>query len=139
MRDRTVMRLLKKTYPTIYDDLTQKAALTDLCQIETLLDKFCAAKNIQRSDVYKNRDQSRMLFITIITKAYDPMFFIDEDKQLMKELRRTLAAALFCHDTQISHILSTVKTYLKVYRWFREDTAKFYAIIINNTTNESCN
>jgi hypothetical protein len=137
MSESTLKRLLRKNYPTIYDELTQKPEIEDLSLTDKLLELFCQVKQIARDDVIKNRQQSRMLFITIAVKAYDPLFFVDGDKTLVRGLREKLANTLYCHETQISHTLSTVRTYLKVYKWFRNDVAYIYGKTVNVLNDES--
>lgn len=127
-----MMRLLRKNYPIIFDELTQQPALTDLQRIGDLLTKFCEVKGINCADVIKNKDQSRMIFIAVVAKAYDPMFFVDEDKFIMYKLPVTLSEKLLVSRSQISHILSTVRTYLKVYKPFREEVSQIYALIIHS-------
>lgn len=137
MSERSVLRLLKKNYPAIYDELSQKPVLTYQEQIGALVKLFIQVKNISFEDLIKNRDQARMLFITIVVKAYDPVFFIDQDKTLMRGLREKLASVLFCHETQISHTLSTVRTYLRVYKDFREQVGYIYGKTVNVLKDES--
>ena len=140
MCERSVLRLLRKTYPSIYEELTRRPSLLDLDRIDDLLDEFCRVKGFERSDVYKNREQSRMVFITIAVKAYDPMFFVDQDKALMRQgLREKLSETLYCHKTQISHTLSTVRTYLRVYKSFREEVDYIYSKTVNQIIDESKN
>lgn len=131
MSDRSVLRLLQQKYPLIYDELTQQPAMTDIGLVGDLLHLFCQVKKTTISEVVKNKDQSRMLFITIAVKAFDPMFFVDTRKNLTRGLREKLSYALMCHETQISHTLSTVRTYLKVYKDFREEVAYIYGKTVN--------
>lgn len=134
MSIRSALRLLQKNYPTIYNELNQKPSLTNLDNINQLLNLFCNLKGLTFEEVIKNRDQSRILFITIIVKCYDPIFFIDEEKVLKRHLREELSNVLFCHETQISHILSTARTYLKVYKQFREEVDWICEKLINEVT-----
>lgn len=136
MSESTLRRLLRTNYPTIYDELTQKPELVDQQRVDTLFALFCQAKQLSRDDVYKNRHQSRMLFITVAVKAYDPLFFVDSQKTLTRGLREKLAKTLYCHETQISHTLSTVRTYLKVYKGFREEVSYIYGKTVNVLKNE---
>lgn len=136
MSERSVLRLLKKNYPAIYDELSQKPVLTDQEQIDSLVGLFLGAKSITLEDLIKNRDQTRMLFITIVVKAFDPVFFIDQDKSLQRGLREKLASVLCCHETQISHTLSTVRTYLRVYKNFREEVGYIYGKTVNPLKDE---
>lgn len=131
MSESTLRRLLRTNYPTIYDELTQRPELLDQQQVDSLFTLFCQAKQLSRDDVYKNRNQSRMLFITVAVKAYDPLFFVDGQKTLIRGLREKLSRTLYCHETQISHTLSTVRTYLKVYKGFREEVFYIYGKTVN--------
>ncbi|MDX9847453.1 MAG: hypothetical protein RBT74_10775 [Tenuifilaceae bacterium] len=139
MSERSVLRLLKKNYPAIYDELSQKPVLDDLERVGDLVRLFLQVKSIPLEDLVKNRDQSRMQFITVVVKAYDPVFFIDQDKTLVRGLREKLASVLYCHETQISHTLSTVRTYLRVYKHFREEVGYIYGKTVNVLKDESAN
>jgi hypothetical protein len=137
MSERSVLRLLKKNYPAIYDELSQKPVLTELNLVDQLVSLFLRVKGITLEDLVKNRDQSRMLCITVVVKAFDPVFFIDQDKNLMRGLREKLSSVLLCHETQISHTLSTVRTYIKVYKHFREEVTYIYGKTVNVLKDES--
>ncbi len=136
MSESTLRRLLRTNYPAIYDELTQKPELVDQQRVDSLFTLFCQAKQLGRDDVFKNRHQSRMLFITVAVKAYDPLFFVDSQKTLIRGLREKLGKTLYCHETQISHTLSTVRTYLKVYKGFREEVSYIYGKTVNVLKNE---
>lgn len=139
MCERSVLRLLRTKYPSIYNELTQRPALSDLRQVDRLLRLFCKVKGLEITDVVKNAGQSRMLFITVAVKVFDPIFFVDNNKTLMRGLREKLASCLLCHETQISHTLSTVRTYLRVYRLFREEVTYLYGEITKRIADEGQN
>ena len=136
MNEKTVVRLLRKNYPTIFDELTQRPELVDMKQVERMFRLFCQVKEVPADHVIKNRQQSRLLFITVVVKAYDPLFFVDHDKTLIRGLRERLANVLKCHETQISHTLATVRTYLKVYKSFRSDVVYIYNGLMKAITDE---
>lgn len=131
---KTVCRLLSKKYPSIFEELAQKPILNDLSMVEPLLGRFCLLKGLTKDQVIKNVGQSRMLFIALATKIFDPLFFVDTEKTLLRGLRNNLASLLYVHETQISHTLTTVRTYLRSYPSFKKDVDYLYATIVKEYT-----
>ena len=134
---KSVVRLLQKKYPSIFEELTQEPVVADLTMAEPLLGRFCLLKGLSKAQVVKNKDQSRMLFIALATKTFDPLFFVDTEKTLLRGLRDTLAAILFIHETQISHTLTTVRTYLRAYPDFRKEVDYLYATIVKEFSHDN--
>lgn len=136
MSERSVLRLLKKNYPAIYDELSQKPVLMDQRDIIVLFNKFLNLKGITLDEVVKNRGNSRMVFIAVIIRAFDPQFLVDEDKPMGKGLRKNLSKLFRCQGPLISYISASVRTYLQVYRPFKEEVAYIYKKIVRDDESE---
>jgi hypothetical protein len=137
MSERSVLRLLKKNYPAIYDELSQKPMLSDQQNISILFSRFIEMKGLTLDDTLKNKGNSRMVFIAVVIKAFDPQFIVDEDKPLGKGLRKNLSELFRCQGPLISYISASVRTYLQVYKPFKEEVAYIYEKIVQDYESES--
>lgn len=127
---KTVYRLLRKKYPSIFDELAQQPILFDQDMIEPLLGRFCLLKGLTNQEFIANKANCRLLFLAVATRVFDPMFFVDEDKSLVVGLRDRLAAMSNTQGSQISHNLKTVRTYIRAYPSFRKEVDYLYATIV---------
>lgn len=134
---KSVYRILQNRYPSIAGEITQDPVETDLREIKNLLKLYTELKGYSLSDVYKNREQSRMVFVALIIRIYDPLFYVDEEKRLKHGLRPELTRQLRCHETWISHLLQTVRTYMRAYPAFRKEVDYLYSRVIDHYYGEN--
>lgn len=71
---------------------------------------------------------SRLEFVAIIVKFADPES-LTTTKKLRPGIRSELAELFHCDNSQISHILRTAKSYLKIYVDFRERIDYLYMVM----------
>ena len=127
---KTVYRLLRKKYPSIFEELAQQPILFDQSMVEPLLGRFLVVKGITAKEFTSNKSNCRLLFIAVATKIFDPLLFVDEEKKMLGGLRDRLAEVANTDGSQISHNLKTVRTYLRAYPSFRKEVDYIYATIV---------
>lgn len=135
---KSVVRLLKKKYPSIYEELALEPVLNDLTMVEPLLGRFCLLKGLTRAEFVKNKENCRLQFLAVVTKVFDPSFFVDDDKKLLSGLREIISALAFTQGSQISYNLKTVRTYLRSYPSFKREVDYLYATIVKEFSYEEC-
>lgn len=136
-----IFQKLSERYPQIAIELTSEEPKMDGMEMLKVFTIFCRIKCIHHLNLPPDSDKSNLqaLFVTIFVQIYDPDYFRGNKKALRRGLRRKMAALLNCHETQISHILSSVKTYLKAYKSFREEAGYIYSQIKEVLSNENQN
>ncbi|PZX18091.1 hypothetical protein LX69_01128 [Breznakibacter xylanolyticus] len=134
---RVYQRLAEK-YPSIADELKADAPKKlDGLEMLTVFTIFCRIKGITHLNLPPDSEKSHLqaLFASVFVQIYDSDYFQGDKRPLRKGLRQKMAALLNCHATQISHILSSVKIYLKAYKSFRSEAEYIYNEISKTLSN----
>lgn len=127
---KSVFRILQNRYPSIAEELTPEPVKKNLNDMKALVREYAKLKKYTLTDVYKNKDESRIIFCALAVKLYDPLFFIDMEKALKYGLRAEIARQMKCHGSIISYTLQTVRIYMLTYKDFRNEVDYLYSKII---------
>lgn len=126
---KTFYNRVEKTYPFVTKHLAPKSHLNDMSLLPDLLDRFIAKSGHSREDVMRNRNDSRILFVAVIIKLSDPLFY-NFDERARYRLILSLSRLLRCDKGQILYNLRKSKNFWKVYPDFREKVGHLYDQII---------
>jgi len=126
---KTFYNRVQKTYPFVTDHLAPDPFLREMTQLPDLLDRFVAITGYSREDIIKNRNDSRILFVAVIIKLSDPLFF-NFDERARYRLILSLSRILRCDKGQILYNLRKSKNFWKVYPDFRDKVGHLYDQII---------
>jgi hypothetical protein len=130
---------LKRKYPSIANELAPKPQLTDQSLIPEIFGKFCQTGNFSADDIKRNKDDLMLLFIAVVVSAYDPAFFVSDVKPIQYKLRAQIAELMDCHKTWISHLLKSVRVYMRIRKAFRMEVDYFYTQVISNSAHADTN
>jgi hypothetical protein len=122
---KTFYNRVQKTYPFVTDHLAPKSHLKDLSQLPDLLDRYIAISGHSREEVMRNRNDSRILFVAVIIKLSDPLFY-NFDERARYRLVLSLSRLLRCDKGQILYNLRKSKNFWKVYPDFRQKVGHLY-------------
>lgn len=116
-------RKLCKVYPHLAFELMTVPDLKDLNMIQDLYKEYCS---IQSAAKDKNgRVYLSLIFIAAVIRLYDPDWFA-YGKSVRKGLRIELASVLGCEGSLISHNLTNVKNFMRIYSDFRNEVSYVY-------------
>ena len=133
-----IYQKLVEKYPEIAQELTRSDPTLDGFEMLKVFTLFCRIKGVYQLSLPVDNDRSnlRALFVAVFVKIYDPDFFLWQKRHLRRGLRVKMASLLNCHETQISHILASVRTYMKAYKNFRLEVIYIYSEIVKHLDNE---
>lgn len=118
-----------QTYPFVVKDLAPDPFLQDIKQLPDLFDRFIAISGFSKKDIIQNRHDSRILFVAVIVKLSDPLFY-DYDERARYRLILSMSQLLRCDKGQILYNLRKSKNFWKVYPEFRNQVEDIYQKII---------
>jgi len=116
---------VKRRYPAIERQINEQGQISSLDEIPALYERFKRVTSANDDDIRKNTDNVRHIFVAVITRMEDPLFFTD-NAPVRRGLRMELAKLLGCDQTIISHGLRSVKNYMDVYPEFCAKVEYFY-------------
>lgn len=134
---KSVFQILKDRYPSIAAELAPEPEIKDFGQIPGILCRFQNVTGYTKPDIRRNLDESMLLFVSIIIKAYDPGCFVDQKKKMTNGLRAELTKVFGCDKTWISHLLKIVRTQMRIHRAFRDEVNYLYSELISSGADEN--
>jgi len=124
-----IYQRLVDRYPRIAEELRYSDPILDNLQMLSVYTLFCTIKGVFHMNLPDNdKSNTRALFVAVFVKVFDPAYF-EYRVTLRRGLRKKMACLLNCHETQISHILSSVRTYMKAYKAFRNEVDYIHGIV----------
>ena len=126
---KTFYNRVHQTYPFVVKDLAPDAYLREMKQLPDILERFIAISEFSREDIILNRNDSRIVFVAVIIKLSDPLFF-NYDERARYRLILSLSRLLRCDKGQILYNLRKSKNFWKVYPEFRSQVEDLYRKII---------
>lgn len=102
-------------------------------QLPNLYQKFLELNTISQGEA----SMKRLKFVAIIVKHADPEVFTTA-KKLKPGIRSELAEFFKCDGSAISHTLKNIKTYMEIYKEFRNEIEDLYIEMFEPFKHESC-
>ena len=122
---RRVYHRLKRRFPAIEHMVNPPGQLRSLAEIPELYNHYLQITGITEDELRHNENNYRLIFIAVITRMEDPLFFSDS-VAVRRGLRSELSKILGCDQTVISHALQRVKNYIGIYPEFAFQVDYFY-------------
>ena len=121
---------LQIRYPKIAKEIADSDPIVDNFKMWDIFWLFCDVKGVTYQEIAKGENNhAREILLAVLVVFFDPDYF-KFNKALKRGLRNKLAILTGIRDqTQISHILGSVKIFMKAYADFRSEVEYIHRAI----------